>query len=129
MGDFFHGWRRKVGCLLLAVAVALTSGWVRSLKVSEMAWCDFYGHSVMLAHGNGRLQWLRSTADPLVSFDYRWKPHADRNRIFLDNPWWKWDQYNLTVPYWSLVIPLILVSAWLILTPHRYAPKQLPIDE
>jgi hypothetical protein len=30
MGEFFHGWRRKAGCVSLAIACLLTIGWVRS---------------------------------------------------------------------------------------------------
>ena len=30
MGDFFHGWRRKVGLLTLVMACVFTAGWIRA---------------------------------------------------------------------------------------------------
>lgn len=35
MSEFFHGWRRKVGVVALAVALVFMTGWVRSLKNLE----------------------------------------------------------------------------------------------
>lgn len=35
MGEFFHGWRRKVGGAALVLALVFMAGWVRSLKNLE----------------------------------------------------------------------------------------------
>ena len=32
MGDFFHGLRRKTGCVTLAIALMFMGAWVRSLR-------------------------------------------------------------------------------------------------
>lgn len=31
MGDFFRGWKRKVGCVVIILAFVLAGGWIRSL--------------------------------------------------------------------------------------------------
>jgi hypothetical protein len=36
MGEYFRGWRRKFGCVLLFLAVAFTGGWIRSLKLFDL---------------------------------------------------------------------------------------------
>ena len=33
MGEFFHGWRRKVGIVTLVIACVFMAGWVRSATV------------------------------------------------------------------------------------------------
>ena len=35
MPEFFHGWRRKVGCSLLLVAIGLCTLWARSELVED----------------------------------------------------------------------------------------------
>ncbi len=32
MGEFFHGWRRKVGMMTLALALVFMAGWIRSFN-------------------------------------------------------------------------------------------------
>ena len=42
MREFFRGWRRKVGCVTLVMAIAFTIGWVRSTIMADFvgAICD-----------------------------------------------------------------------------------------
>ena len=35
MGDFFYGWRRKIGCVTLVMACVFMSGWVSSIRASH----------------------------------------------------------------------------------------------
>ena len=35
MGDFFHGWRRKFGCMTLMLSAMFMCGWMRSLVVDD----------------------------------------------------------------------------------------------
>ena len=35
MGEFFRGWRRKIGMLTLMLALVFMGGWVRSLVVRD----------------------------------------------------------------------------------------------
>ena len=35
MREFFHGWRRKVGCVTSLMALAFTAGWVRSCTSTD----------------------------------------------------------------------------------------------
>lgn len=43
MGEFFKGWRRKVGLVTLAMACVIACLWVRSLGVEDvfLAWTDY----------------------------------------------------------------------------------------
>ena len=37
MGEFFQGWRRKIGCITLLMACVAMGGWVRGLSVADCA--------------------------------------------------------------------------------------------
>jgi hypothetical protein len=91
MREFFRGWRRKAGLVMLAMALVLFVAWMRSFANQENvtvhrapSW-DYIVHS-----RDGRLYWMRDQ----ISY----------GRFEL------W-----SIPYWSLVLPLTLLSAWLIL--------------
>ena len=36
MGEFFKGWRRKIGVVTLAIALFATGGWIRSLYTGDI---------------------------------------------------------------------------------------------
>ena len=38
MGDFFKGWRRKTGCVVLVMASVLAAGWGRSVSLVDTIW-------------------------------------------------------------------------------------------
>ena len=47
MADFLHGWRRKIGLVILGMALLLTVGWFRSMVIQDECWTviggDMYG--------------------------------------------------------------------------------------
>ena len=90
MGDFFHGWRRKVGCVTLVMACALALHWAGSystVNLPEDYYPDLESH-----HGNIEYTIFVGTRREVV-----------------------W-----TIPYASVTIPLTLISAYLILwKPHK----------
>ena len=48
MGDFFHGWRRKTGCVTLVAALMLLGGWLKSLRSFDEINCPL-GNDYTLA--------------------------------------------------------------------------------
>src|SRR5947209_2489025 len=36
MNNFFHGWRRRAGCVTLVMACVFMAGWVRSFKTADL---------------------------------------------------------------------------------------------
>ena len=96
MGEFFRGWRRKAGLATLAMALLLMAGWMRSYMNQEYVYVHRTPSHYKIISYDGRLRWVRD------EMSYR--------------------QYELwSVPYWSLVLPLTLLSAWLILIKPRPA--------
>jgi len=159
MGEFFKGWRRKTGCITLAVACAFMAGWVRSqitvdcliLHTNEQT-RDF------LTSSHSGLSWERDRetltdatmywegSDWFVFWSIPGKPEIEggffqtgtiKRRfewcgfcigelIYDDRQDSRIELSLYEVPYWSIVIPLILLSAYLLLSKPRVAkPKKM----
>ena len=98
--------------------------------------------------GNGGIRWhSESLSTPLISGGIGISPISLRRLIGKAEWGWRWAGFDFgvviiegrissvrrsdfcIVPYWSLVLPLTLLSAWLILvTPRNEKRTQAPID-
>jgi hypothetical protein len=121
MYTFFHGWRRKAGVVSLLIAIAMIGGWIRSRFILDCVQLRDRDSMHQLDSFCGCVRWLR--------FDL--VPQARRNN--LASPFWasrpidirqgqvgfRWDQDNWAVPFWSITLPLTLLSAYLILWKPR----------
>ena len=145
MREFFRGWRRKVGCVTLLMACVLMGGWIRSLRVHDQLIVP-RGDSVhIFASQNGMLGWAR-ISQLLATIPFSWTSTTLTGTM--EDSWddaevhWRWhccgfdigaatltakssiwgikmevEQWG--VPYWSLTIPLTLLSAYLMLWKPR----------
>lgn len=173
MREFFHCWRRKVGCLTLLMACVLAAGWVRSLVIGDQVAVaiDTSGHFVtsplvittnyFLTSNNGCIRWIRYEIGSNGVNPASVNPSSIWTKVPLDSPsepfdefkdtlvhlsiagtrktfigqhywhWrWQWSQFDFgkgqaygdapmfvwVVPYWSILIPLTVLSAFLLLT-------------
>ncbi len=152
MLDFFHGWRRKVGVVTLVMALAFAGAWLRGHRVKDV-YSTGGPRTVYETWSSSRegISWLRLTLQqPITSSTSGWRTYivgTTGNSIegFIRNQkqtvdWrWKWLGFDsgeshaskpisiqmtfFTIPYWSLVLPLTLISAYLILwKPGKRAP-------
>ena len=108
MREFFRGWRRKVGVVTLVLACVFTGFWVLSLISSNKLVIEFsrtndFAKSIELRSEGGMMQYVESTE--LYFGDH------DNEVLFAHT-------------YWSIVIPLTLVSLWLLLTKPRKANSE-----
>lgn len=164
MREFFRGWRRKVGCVALALALVLTSVWVRSLTMQDRSiviclsklsrqqvatdrdgfWCVHevstgpmnFGYVSALAWGpriNQRDRgWPYRAASEHYQLDWRMRAIGfDVGRFHwcdqcdAEDETAKW-AVVFRIPFWSIVLPLTAVSAWLlIITPRRKQVKEV----
>jgi hypothetical protein len=143
MGDFFHGWRQRIGCVTLVMALAVTGDWIRSLTVQEsLVWSvDKRQVQFVCLHDSFLIatlddsqlsketslfpKWITREPFPIDEFEIEegsiWKSEWCGFRYGCENgsgqtirAW--------TVPYWSLVMMLTLLSAYLLLSKSR--PKK-----
>lgn len=129
MLSFFRGRKRKFGAVTLASSCMLAVAWVRSEIILDLIRWNF---EVCDCFASGYGQFSVSTGLPL-KFDLKYlewsaKPIREINRWELGNfgysEFWIPDgvQKSLYVPYWSIVPPLTLLSAYLLLGKPKPTP-------
>lgn len=91
MHEFFRGWKRKTGCVTLAMACVLTVGWIRSYDTED----------VITVFGSQ----IRSR---LGKVEFWWRKMEDG--VSLGGP-----VTIMPIPYWLIIIPLTQLSANLLL--------------
>ena len=110
MGGFFHGWRRKVGCITLLVACLLAGMWIRSNAAYDGIWLTIEGRRYMATSVGGRVGfWSQqsSVSHGWISQRLEADHAAGLSTMLLGQA--------VVLPYWSLILPLTLFSAYLIL--------------
>jgi hypothetical protein len=144
MREFFHGWRRKLGCVTLVMALVLMVGWMRtrvvqdgvSLRISEQL---FYS----IASRDGTLHLVRASyTEPITGAPFiKWytMPRPDDGKHITQMPTmrWRWQAAKFGVgdlarpevvftfwitPFWFPTGLLTIVSAWLLLSKPRPRP-------
>ena len=145
MREFFHGWRRKAGVAALVIACVLMGAWVRSRIIEDVVFF-LIGKTtpVLLFSTQGYIVWGQ-----VVNLDLQdprgHPPHwstetldprsGSRQPLFSENPGFTWRWWICAVvedvtplgrfsffiiSYWSLIMPLSVLSAYLILwTPRK----------
>ena len=128
MGEFFKGWRRKAGLVTLGTACVLMVGWIRSRVMYDVMALSAFGRFNVVESELGRILWLASDRDQSAWQQLGWRSlslsdprlnnlvHTEIVMRYLGKHVWA-----LGLPYWSLVLPLTLLSAWLILGKPRKA--------
>ena len=144
MGEFLQGWRRKLGAATLVLALISMVGWNRSYVWFDSMHVNGRPFLVSVSSGYGQLIlcWTahRKGYQPVgVSIN----PLPEKAKILPVNMIWKWERAGfrfgdanafflsasfLLVPYWSIVIPLTLLSAHLLLS-RSHTAKQKNIAE
>lgn len=152
MRDFFCGWRRKIGVVTLVLACVFMAEWVRSQTIEdEIIFGSGEGKSFhSLTSSRYGIKWQKDASDGVRHWLTGWRcnsiestgPH-EPTRGYVDPQVidWRWELYGIDlgrfhdqthstsrvswwlVPYWSIVIPLTLLSASLLLSKPRPAKK------
>jgi hypothetical protein len=149
--EFFRGWRRKAGLVTLVISVALVGAWMRSAIIADVIQLKHEDSYQFIGSMLGSMRWSRWTSPSVSGPQHSWVPSFvwdshDANAFQGDAfeeaevDWrWKWLGFEFlhatirrpsgmngqtsrwSVPYWSLVLPLTVVSAWLLISKPRAA--------
>jgi len=139
MGEFFRGWRRKIGMVTLLMACVVMGGWLRSphhcdsfnSRIGKLAiiWLISADvqigvsiitseDSVIAPKSAGWITYMPETFEALfprqLGFVWRCRYCGFGKSINQSGDVFVW-----VCPYWSIVIPLMLLSAYLLLTKPR----------
>jgi hypothetical protein len=147
MREFFRGWRRKVGCVTLLMACALLVGWVRShVVLDSLSFSVRCQVTESLVSGGGLVAWQAKTNTSPPSVTWNTAPVTDSFDGFnFPSMRCSWRRFGFglgefvpeeefdterivfrIVPYWSLILPLTLLSAYLILWKPRQQDSRPP---
>jgi len=135
MGEFFRGWKRKIGLLTLVMALVFMAGWVRSLSILDQfnipCMSTSYGvfsifdrmafttlPDIPIGQGVNYPVWFTDPNPPANIEDFysfKWQicgfgvaePTMSSDLVKIE---------LIIVPYWSIVIPMTLFSAFLLLS-------------
>ncbi|MDB5343017.1 MAG: hypothetical protein JWP89_1394 [Schlesneria sp.] len=144
MHTFFQGWRRKAGGVTLLMACVVTGMWVRARQVDDVFGYSLFGMRYIVATSADGLrlwQWNEAEVEAahanqhsvMINWgeipgpdDFRglenWPLYAEVIRTVIGTPDQVW---YCEVTYWPLTIPLILLSAYLILWKPRKRPSPI----
>ncbi len=90
MGELFHGWSKKIGFVTLLISMLLANAWLLSIHHRVAYAFNLFGKRNVVESDQQCLIWGAEV------------PHS-----ILWNAW--------AVPYWTFVVPLTLLSVYLIL--------------
>ncbi|MDB5345769.1 MAG: hypothetical protein JWP89_4146 [Schlesneria sp.] len=138
MREFFSGWRRKVGCVTLVMACGFVGAWIKSRSTVDLIHLNWKRSNVAIISGGEslrytvgrRFQFLQTatlngnsvrlidderpiTGSSLVE-THCWPGAA----LFVQNSASDTSE-RFAVPYWTITLPLTLLSAYLILWKPR----------
>ena len=142
MWTFFHGWRRKAGCVALVLACALMGEYARSQFYSDRLWLNLTSQGAFSltsqrgivvfehrreteSHGvRPKISLIRWSAVGFDTTEPRWVFGKPSFQKFTwsnndDNFASKGQGQTVRVPHLLLVLPLALLSAYLIFWKQR----------
>lgn len=134
MGNYFKPLRRKFGVVTLLVACLFAAAWVRGLTTADQFAARISKDALFWMISNNGWFGCVVVLEPKVgaengSFQHWTDPNssADRSQGPFDGaPYnWDWESYpNLILPNSTIVIPLTLLSIWLLLSKtSSFVPK------
>jgi len=155
MGEFFRGWKRKLGCVTLLMALVFMTLWVRSFEADYLV-C--YKQRCLISVNGGLIFESPTQPSSIQSNRFLFLSRNLKKYKFIAAPFeaptpedkWRrqWAgfviaEYDVAVtlangtvlletnrfyrvPYWSLTVPLTLISAFLLLSkPRQSNPNKL----
>ena len=142
MVEFFQGWRRKTGLVLLATALLWAGIWGRSLVIHDIVIVATSNQHHRLISERGIITWMRLPDWRSQPPYFNWHQRSifefpDGNRYLRR---WRFLEFEFTtgieaangakfvryaIPYWSIVLPLTLLSALLLLRKPRPAKSAM----
>jgi len=142
MSDFFHGWRRKAGCVTLVISSVAMAAWIRSRAIEDAFEFSLSRRPQVIVSSHGKIEWLWfddyaissfSPAPAIPAFPLSSRTLSPISNFYFDDPESRWqlEWYGFyssdsslvlrrfCVPYQFVTIPLTLLSAYLLLWPGK----------
>ena len=136
VGEFFKGWRRKIGVLTLVAALAAMGLWLRGIVCLDVLWVEGLGQYHEWVSAEGEVHWIIRDGLWNLDFDWTyWPAKSSQAKNVIENYLVKSKQYARrpgthafvwTIPILPLVVSLIMASAYLLFSKPRIStPKKI----
>ena len=134
MFEYLRGWKRKAGVVTLVFACLSVTLWVRTLTACDILIMKWFSFGSL----GGVFVIIVKTFRGVPWYTVAWQNTnaTDIDSVLSDDDEWRWrvlgfgfvtskaaDTSVLFFPYWSIVIPLTALSAWLLLSKRRQPTK------
>ena len=129
MREFFHGWRRKMGCVALVMACLISSVWARSHHIADEIRVTVAGREHVVASMVGRFMWRSNDKSKTTNRESYWMLHdvedlgltAESLEPLLAIPpeLRHLHARQWVISYWPVATTLTLLSAYLFLGKAR----------
>jgi len=154
MSEFFHGWRRKAGCVLLVMALVFMGGWIRSRIIEDRVeystredttdiWISSDNEFGVIRHFVDQEKYSKINPDETITLGPSyptWSTAPSGTAEFSSlNGRRRWLGIGIadmetddgsgymcvTACYWSIALPLTLLSAYLLLWPGKRSERKV----
>lgn len=122
MGDFFHGWRRKIGVAILMIACAVLLVWVRGFATGDCIGFIAGEGMYSVSSTDQGFECRKCFDPPAVGCPLIWwnrAPYYSGPMIFVDEADVVIEPPVWSMFHWAIVVPLTILSAYLILLTPR----------
>ena len=142
MGEFFRGWKTRIGCITLMIGCVFMAGWVRTFSQRDLVGIKFSSQSSVFVESAEQTIGFgmeRANKTPIWDIFPTWQTSPSSGVKPLDNnrhvKWsLQWRDFGIGgnyqdypdylllevhAPYWLITIPLTALSAYLLLTKSR----------
>jgi hypothetical protein len=134
MREFFRGWKRKIGAAALAMTCVFAMGWLRSFANYDRKFFQIDDHRFLLIFSSNSCFGTTIT----IQSDIRLPPDvpkidlrfvgfsmsAEFGTNYFAGP--TGQVFHVAIPYWLIVTPLTLISAWCLLSKPPSKPTAQP---
>jgi hypothetical protein len=139
MGSYFKPLRRKIGLATLFAGLVISIWWVASFVTPTRDFPFSHPVEVRMDNQRGVLAWAIVTIERSPARGYRaWNTAFTDIDVGVGSFRFSCMQANstkfgvgyliLSLPHWSIVIPLTLLSAWLLLSKPHFPKAKSPVD-
>ena len=125
MRNFFHGWRRKAGVLALALGLMFAGCWVKSFSGLGTVSLDFPSQQKVASLRGTILWWSVEKPGDLNPEFLWWETNIDAPPMWIGIEVIEIPEVGSVrkIRYWLVVVPLILLSAYFLLSPQTETGK------
>jgi hypothetical protein len=126
MGEYFRPWQRKIGVLVLMVACLFAAGWVRGLRTRHLIDTGRYipgSRGIVIDSKDHSLTIMSRSGDVICLM-----PDGQLQTIVIASNQTVALERIIKIHYWIIVVPLTLLSAWLLLSKPRAGKHASPVE-